>query len=225
MRKNVIFELLLSGYLKPMDITPFKDQVKDFISLSLDRCMESVKARSGSVFLFDKTRKELVLEIVNNKRRKKLEGIREGLGEGIAGMVALERKPLLVRNIDKEIPLDYIRNHNNYKSKSFLSIPLELSGHLIGVVNITDKTRGGVFDDEDLHIVLDMSIQLGIALVSLTKYLAKQKKTQEKLAEELRILKESANRSQKFSSLGKLVGGLVHEVNNPLDGVIRWCMK
>jgi signal transduction histidine kinase len=35
-------------------------------------------------------------------------------------------------------------------------------------------------------------------------------------------LKSSNERYKKFSSLGKFAGGLVHEINNPLDGVIRF---
>ena len=91
-----------------MDTVSFKDRLKEFLVLSLDRSMQAVSARSGSIFLIDEDSKELVLEIAKNDRgERKLEGVRARLGERIAGRVALERKPFFVENIDNEPSLKY----------------------------------------------------------------------------------------------------------------------
>lgn len=205
-----------------MDFLPFKNQLREFLSLSLDRCMKAVEAQSGSIFLFDDSKKELVLEIGHNINNINLEGIRERLGERVAGRVALERKPILVKDIDDKCVLQITPKYSHYRSKSFLSVPLEFAGDLIGVVNITDKSRGETFDDSDLRIVLNISRYLGIALYSLKNYLEKQNRLNEKLNKEIEHLNKTIQHYEKFSSLGKLVGGLVHEINNPLDGIIRY---
>jgi signal transduction histidine kinase len=90
------------------------------------------------------------------------------------------------------------------------------------VVNITDKYEDAVFDDRDLSVVVTTFKQLGFALYSLNNYLKKQNAINEQLRKEIDELKESVEQGKKFSSLGKLVGGLVHEINNPLDGIIRY---
>jgi signal transduction histidine kinase len=196
--------------------------LKNYLSLNLAKSMEILNARAGSIFLFDKERNELVLEIVINPRKRSLRGIRQRLGEGIAGKVAQKRTPLLVEDIDQE-PLFASRFHPyDYNSKSFLSIPLEHSGNLLGVVNITEKSSGDTFNDRDLRIALNIFHYLGITLANLRSYLEKQKKIQGKLTKELEHLKKTVTHSEKFSSLGKLVGGVAHEINNPLDGVIRY---
>ena len=222
MKKNVIIEAFSQKQFRYMNILPYRTQLKEFLSLSLDRCMKAVDARSGSIFLLDDNRKELVLEISRNIRRLNLEGTRTALGERIVGRVASKRKPLLVENIDREPFLSYLPRYNHYGSKSFLSVPLEFSGNLIGVVNVTDKSTGSAFDDKDLRIILNICKYLGLAFYSLESYLNKQKKMTEEISNELDRLKKSLGRSKKFSSLGKIVGGLVHEINNPLDGVIRY---
>ncbi len=221
MRKNVTIELFSREVYEYMDILTYKSQLREFFTLSLDRCMKAVGAKRGSLFLIDGVRKELILEVAKTPSVK-LEGLRTPLGERVVGKVALERNPLLVEDIDKEKDFSFYPRYNNYNSKSFLSVPLEFCGDLIGVVNITEKNNGKVFDDRDLRIVLSICEYLGIALYSLKRYLDKQKKINDSLKEEIEQLKKSVSSSQKYSSLGKVVGGLVHEINNPLDGALRY---
>ncbi len=222
MRKNGISRYLSQNCSNYMPILPLKTETRELISLGLDRCMDAVGARSGSVFIFDKNRKELVLQVAKNPEGNHLEGIRFRLGESITGKVALKKKPLLVRDIDKENFLKNVPRYDHYKSKSFLSVPLEALGDLIGVVNITDKPRGLSFDDDDLRMVLNIAKYLGVSLFSLDRYLEKQSKVNEKLAKELKELKAEHANCERLSSFAKLMGGLVHEINNPLDGVIRY---
>lgn len=207
-----------------MEVLPYRRQLRDFLALSLDNCMKAVNADRGSIFLFDDQKQELVLEVVKNTANIDggLNGVRTRLGERIVGKVALERKPFLVENIDDFPEFFDMPRYTDYQSKSFLSVPLEYGGELIGVVNVTEKTEGGVFDDEDLKVVVEMCHHLGIAVFNLKKYLDRQKEERDRLLAQISSLEKNLEHSQKFSSLGKLVGGLVHEVNNPLDGIIRY---
>ncbi|OQX87581.1 MAG: hypothetical protein B6D55_02855 [Candidatus Omnitrophica bacterium 4484_70.2] len=192
-----------------------------FLTLSLEHCLKEVKAHRGSIFIFDEEKKELILEIAKNFKNNSFKNIRKTLGEGIVGKVALLRKPLLVKDVDKEIPFQDRPFFFNYHSKSFLSLPLEYSENLVGVLNLTEK-EDGVFDDQDLNTVLEICKNLGIAMYALKNYLKKQKEDKERLLKEIENLKKVIDHSQKFSSLGKLVGGFIHEINNPLDGIIRY---
>ena len=108
------------SYTELMDIAPFRNQLKDFLSLSLDRCMQAVAARSGSIFLIDSDSNDLVLEVAKNVNKKNLEGVRAKIGERIVGKVALEKKPLLVENIDDEPSLKFHPKFKEYHDKSFL---------------------------------------------------------------------------------------------------------
>ncbi len=200
-----------------------KTTLRDFLSLTLERCMKAANARAASIFLLDEDKRELVLEISKNIKNVNLEGVRQQLGESVAGKVALEGKPMLVRNADKDPFLsDKPRRYNNYRSKSFLSVPVEYLGNLIGVVNLTEKDQDAVFDNADLDAVMDISKGLGLALHGLQDYLKRQKEINDQLLAELEALRTSIDNQRPYSSLGKLVGHLIHELNNPLDGVMRY---
>lgn len=205
-----------------MEKLPVKNELKDFLSLGLDRCLKATNASSGSVFLFDNEKDELVLEVVKTKNGSFPQQVTEKLGERVVGRVALERKPILVENVDQDPRLQEIQKYEHYKTKSFLSVPLEISGSLIGVVNITDKTTGEAFNSNDLKDVLNISKYFSNTLYRVKEYLQRQRNTIDNLNKQIKELKNSVEHAKKYSSLGKLVGGLVHEINNPLDGVIRY---
>ncbi len=223
-QKNAIFRCSEYTQKTHMENLPYRRQLRDFLALSLDNCMKAVNADRGSIFLFDPEKQELVLEVVKNTADISggLSGIRARLGERVVGKVALERKPFLVADIDNFPAFFDFPRYDDYQSKSFLSVPLEHNGALIGVVNVTEKTAGGVFDDEDLKVVMDICNHLGIAVYNLKRYLDRQREERRALMQKIAVLEKSLDHSQKFSSLGKLVGGLVHEINNPLDGIIRY---
>jgi signal transduction histidine kinase len=205
-----------------MEKSPIDAEFKDFLSLSLTKCLDSVGARTGSIFLFDKQKNELILEVAQNSRGLRLEGLRQKVGEGVSGKVALRRRPLLVEDATT---LGYLRESwrlGRYDTKSFLSVPFECSGDLIGVINITDRESGESFSSDDLATVFGICKYLGTAIYSLKRYIDTQDAARQRLYEEIERLKTTLEHSQNFSSLGKLAGGLVHELNNPLDGIIRY---
>ncbi len=150
--------------------------------------------------------------------------MRQRLGESVAGRVAVDGNPLLVKDADTDPFLTKTarRYNNNYSSKSFLSVPVEFLGNLLGVVNVTEKSTGNEFDDSDLKAVLDISRGLGFSLYGVQTYLQKQKELNGKLMAEVDGLKKALARERVYASLGKLVGNFMHEMNNPLDGVIRY---
>ena len=121
------------------DIHSKEKILNDFLQFTLTKCMKILSARSGSIFLFDAKTEELVLRAVRNGTRKLEEGLRQNLSEGIAGLVASRREPLLVEDINTDNRFHNIRRFNHYQTNSFLSVPLEHSGELIGVINITER--------------------------------------------------------------------------------------
>jgi signal transduction protein with GAF and PtsI domain len=76
-------------------------------------------------------------------------GVRVRVGQGIAGWVAHHRKPLLMRVKSDEVPVQHTRK-DVYNSDSFISVPLVYNDRLSGVLNLSNKRGGAVFDEVDL---------------------------------------------------------------------------
>jgi signal transduction histidine kinase len=178
--------------------------VKKFLNNTLSEIMCLVGAECGSLFLFDFEHKELVLDSFQNSSHIAVNGLRRKIGEGVSGKVLELKTPVLVRNIDDD--LRFKRNgFNHYHTNSFISIPLIANNVPIGLINIADKASGEPFLERDFEFAVTIAKYACMSVEHLMRPIDKQ---------------DSA--LEKYATVGKLAAGVVHEVNNPLDGVIRY---
>ena len=76
------------------------------------------------------------------------ERVRVRIGQGIAGWVAHNRKPLLVRSVGEAgVPHTH---QDNYNSDSFLAVPVVHNDVIFGVLNLSNKKDGSLFGPADL---------------------------------------------------------------------------
>ena len=177
-------------------------------------------AETASLFVFDGERQELVLNAVLNEKKVRFTGMRQRLGHGIAGSVASLRQAVLVKDIRKDSRFTPQPFHH-YDTHSFICIPLTSPEGLIGVVSVSDKKTGQAFSDEDFELACVVS--------RLVAQIIEVELRAQKLAREVKALKDEKEKGrqerlflEKFASLGRLAGGIVHEINNPLDAVTRY---
>jgi len=130
--------------------------VDELINFVIRKACELLEARKGSLMLMEESSGELVIKGARGIKEHIIETTRLKLGERIAGLVALDGKPLLVTDIEKDTRLRRIKSTEaGYKTKSFLSVPLKAKGEIKGVVNITEKMLPGrnIFTEDDLKFL------------------------------------------------------------------------
>ncbi|MFA5038149.1 MAG: ATP-binding protein [Candidatus Omnitrophota bacterium] len=193
---------------------------KNILNDALLQLKEILRADTASLFLMDGERQELVLNSILNERKIQFKGIRQRLGEGVAGSVANAGKAVLVKNI-KTDPRFRSQRFHHYHTDSFICIPIVTSSGLIGVINISDKGSGEAFTEDDLRVAC-LTAQLTSHIVEGQRNLAQLKDENQQIKREKAEAKEQQAFLEKFASMGKLAGGIVHEINNPLDAVIRY---
>jgi hypothetical protein len=79
-------------------------------------------------------------------------GQRTKFGKGVAGIVASTREPLLVQDVTDGAMHPLLRDEY-LTTGSFISFPLVYHGDLLGVVNLTNRAKRGVFIEEDVERV------------------------------------------------------------------------
>jgi hypothetical protein len=90
-------------------------------------------------------------------------GSRIPYGKGVAGIVAVSREPLLVQDAAEADRHPLLRDQY-LTTGSFISFPLVYRDDLIGVVNLTNRAKRGVFVEEDVERV--SLLALVIALIA-----------------------------------------------------------
>lgn len=182
---------------------------KNILNDTLAQLKIILAAESVSLFLVDKDEHQLVLNSVFDEHKAQFKGIRQRMGEGVAGRVATKGEAVLVKDIktDSRFSTDRFRR---YHTDSFICVPIVMRDGLVGVINISDKASGDAFSEKDFNLA-QLFAQMAAHIVE-NEILKKEK---EQIKEECAFL-------EKFASVGKLAGGIVHEINNPLDAVMRY---
>ncbi len=161
-------------------------------SLDLDRILENVmtiskqvmNADASSLMLIDEKTNELVYQVALGKVGEKLkQEFRLKLGQGIAGAVAEEGKPLLIEDV-YEHP-KFFRGHDEatgYRTKSMIAIPLKVGERITGVAQVINRLDDKPFDKDDL--------ELFIALCSMAAIAIENAKMHRSLMEKQRLVKD-----------------------------------
>jgi len=124
---------------------------------------ELLRADRGSLMVYDEGSNEIVLKASAGLSADEGDVTRMRLGEGIAGQTLEAGQPLVVENIEAAA-LTPSAATRAYKTKSFISYPIVVRGRRIGLLNFTDKTSGGNFNDVDLSLLEIIGPQIAVAL-------------------------------------------------------------
>ncbi|MCD7879140.1 MAG: sensor domain-containing diguanylate cyclase [Candidatus Gastranaerophilales bacterium] len=155
----------------------FIDDLKRLISVILDKAIDTVNAEKGSLMLYDSSDNTLQVKVVYGlKDKKHEEDINNGVIEcqkmtpdnGIAGRVFTEKKSLIT-NLGKRDPrFSQLSGENNVSS--LICVPLIAKGECIGIINITNKKDGKLFNKKDLEFIEALANQAAIAVDNAQLY-------------------------------------------------------
>jgi len=124
---------------------------------------ELLSARIVSLMLLDNSRSELFIKISYGLDEWIVENTRVKVGEGIAGKVVESGQPLFISNIEKN-DVFTCPNNPQYETVSLLSVPLTVSGVVVGVINVNNKTDGNPFTQDDFNLLISFGERISRAL-------------------------------------------------------------
>ncbi|RPI93880.1 MAG: GAF domain-containing protein [Spirochaetales bacterium] len=124
----------------------------------LDSIMEEIHlffdAANWSLMRLDPNTDELFFVIVKGIDTKAVENIRLGMGEGIAGTVARTKRSIFVSDTSRDRRFsDRVDRATGFKTKSVMAVPIVLGDTLYGVIELVNRTTGGLFTEME-HIIL-----------------------------------------------------------------------
>lgn len=153
-----------------------------FLEQIVQAAMELLEVEGGCLYLAYPQQQALEIYIEFSPFADQYRGVRLAYGEGAAGWVAKEGKPLL---IDDYATWQFRSNKFGppYPYRSVLSAPLFLENRLEGVLQVFDLQVPNRFTEEDLQLLCLFANQASIVLRSIT--LLESERRQRMLAEKL----------------------------------------
>ncbi len=152
---------------------PFADSIRRFTeqidasepaqtySSILMQAADLVKAERGSLLLFDESANSLTMTASRGIRASISEVGPIAMGEGIAGSVLREGRPMVASIDDLGRPS---LPERGYKTKTFISYPISIGSRRFGVLNLADKIGGGAYDADDLSVIELVAPQIALAI-------------------------------------------------------------
>lgn len=139
---------------------------------------EDMQAQRCSLMLVEPGTEVLVLAALRGVAPNIGLGERVPIGRGVSGRVAASREPLLVQDVSDAAAHPLLQDQF-FTTGSFISCPLVYRDELVGVLNLTNRARFGVFVEEDVERV--RLLALVTSLICVNTRLA------ERLIPELRV--------------------------------------
>ncbi len=124
------------------------------------------KYTSAALFLVDKSKKYLVLKAFAGLMDHRIDEFKLEIGrEGVVGVVAATKKPLIVPDVS-QFPL-YVPGFKG--AKSALAVPIIYRGEVLGVLDV-ESEKLNAFDETDEQILELFASQLAVAINNARLY-------------------------------------------------------
>lgn len=139
LKKNFVFQKAkIDEVLDIFESLYAINELQGLVDEAVSRVQQFFNADKCSLMLLNEKKKELFIKghcgldmaIVDNCKVK--------LGKGVAGYVASNGRPVLVKNIERDKRFKR-HNRHSYQRTSFISVPIIHQGKTLGVINVSEK--------------------------------------------------------------------------------------
>ena len=127
-----------------------------------------IPATNWSLLLLDHDTGELHFKLTVDLDIEKIRNIRLKLGEGIAGQVALNQEPIIIRDVNhSEHFNDTIDRSTGFTTRSIMCVPLVFGGRTLGVLEAINPDK---LDEKALALLVIIAEYTAIAVENMVKY-------------------------------------------------------
>jgi two-component system, response regulator PdtaR len=153
--------------------------LEDILKLIVNLTASVMEAKICALWLLDEESKELKIRATQAMSQEYLEERYLKVGEGIVGLVAKEKEPIVIPDVLKDERYKEKKLAKREKLVSMLSVPMMVKDSVIGVINVY-TTEEHKFTKSDIDLLSAVANQAAVAIEN-TELMVKTKVIQEEL--------------------------------------------
>lgn len=153
--------------------------LEDILKLIVNLTASVMSAKICALWLLDEEKRELRIRATQAMSQEYLKGRALKVGEGIVGLVAKEKKPIVIPDVSKDTRYKEKKLAEKEGLVSMLSVPMMVKDKLIGVINVY-TVKQYEFSKSDIDLLSAVANQAAVAIEN-TELIVKTKVIQEEL--------------------------------------------
>ncbi len=173
------------------------ESLDDLLPQLLDLAQEVTDAEASSILLYNPKLNVLEFSLAKNEtlgeRTEQIlkSNVELKMGEGLAGWVAVNRKPVIIQDVQQDTRFFKEADHyTGFYTRTLLCVPIVYGKELLGVIEVLNSKNKPCFNVEDEEILDSFAHLAGVAIIR-SRLLETQLKQQR-----LRIELEAASQIQ-----------------------------
>src|ERR1700683_1308534 len=136
----------------------------DLLSTLLTRLREILDADTAAVLLLDSSGRQLIATAASGLEEEVSQGVRIPVGQGFAGRIAAERRPVILDRVDHGTVLNPLLLDK--RIRSLAGVPLLVNGAVLGVLHV-GTVRNRVFTTDEAALLQLAADRAALAVQSL----------------------------------------------------------
>jgi len=181
----------------------------------LESATRIAKSEASTLFLIDKESGDLIFSVPTGPAADKLKEMRVKKRVGVAGWVAQDEKPIVVRDVNEDPRFHpEIDKLSGFRTRSILAVPMKSKGKVIGVLEALNKQEGLTFSNDDVLLFSTFADHAALAIEN-----AQLHKSLDIRSEENCKLQVQLAEAEKQRALERLSAGIAHDLKNIIGAI------